>query len=189
MSIVTTPLNGVSLEDWDAIWSHQDTAYELVRGIPIMAPTETFANNNAALRLVELLRPALHPQLTLAVRFAVHLGERDGRHTVREPDVVALPSSFDRTRHRADAAEVAFVAEVVSPGSVETDWITKRDEYAAAGIPSYLVIDVRADTPYLVLFDRLVDGRYTDPDPHADHTHATLTIGEHPLTIRATDLA
>lgn len=34
------------------------------------------------------------------------------------------------------------VVEVVSPGSKRTDYVTKRGEYADAGIPSYWIVDL-----------------------------------------------
>ncbi len=36
---------------------------------------------------------------------------------------------------------VLLVVEIVSPGSVATDIVTKRNEYAVAGIPQYWVVD------------------------------------------------
>ena len=52
-----------------------------------------------------------------------------------------------------------LVVEVVSPGSVRTDRVAKRREYAAAGIPNYLIVDVRGESPTLTLYDALL----TDP--------------------------
>ncbi|MGH3434128.1 MAG: Uma2 family endonuclease [Thermocrispum sp.] len=41
------------------------------------------------------------------------------------------------------APEVLVVVEVVSPGSKRTDYVTKRGEYADAGIPHYWIVDLR----------------------------------------------
>jgi len=38
-------------------------------------------------------------------------------------------------------ADVLLVVEIVSPGSEGVDTVTKRNEYAAAGIPQYWVVD------------------------------------------------
>jgi Uma2 family endonuclease len=40
------------------------------------------------------------------------------------------------------ASEVLLVVEVVSPGSVRTDHVLKRSEYADAGIPHYWIVDI-----------------------------------------------
>ena len=57
----------------------------------------------------------------------------------------------------AEAAEL--VAEVVSPDDPGRDYVTKRNDYADAGVPEYWIID-RAAQSVLVL--RLEDGRYVE---------------------------
>ena len=91
------------------------------------------------------------------------------------------------------------MVEVVSPGSVRTDRVTKRREYAAARIPNYLIVDVRHETPTLTLYDTLVEptnagdaAATTYPhyaDPTGDGTSVTLRIDGHAITLTATDLA
>ncbi len=64
------------------------------------------------------------------------------------------------------ASEVLFVAEVVSPTSAERDLVTKRREYAQAGIPAYLVVDLRNDPGELTLYAERDDaGRFVDVEP------------------------
>jgi Uma2 family endonuclease len=57
---------------------------------------------------------------------------------------------------------VLLVIEIVSPGSEGVDLITKRREYAAAGIPQYWIVD--QDAPQTVTMHRLDTGEY---QPHA----------------------
>jgi hypothetical protein len=40
------------------------------------------------------------------------------------------------------ARDVVLVVEIVSPGSVRTDNLVKRSEYADAGIPHYWIVDI-----------------------------------------------
>lgn len=40
------------------------------------------------------------------------------------------------------ANEVLVVVEIVSPGSKRTDYVTKHDEYADAGIPFSWIVDL-----------------------------------------------
>lgn len=193
MSIVTAPPRIVSLAEWDEDFSQREHAYELVRGIPTVAPNEIIANVDAASLLVQKLGPIVRPQWRPLPQFAVHLGaDDDGRHTVRQPDVTVVRRDAPKTVHRVEPGTVALVAEVVSPSSIETDWVTKRAEYAAAGIPAYLVIDVRGDRPMVVLYDRLdpATGDYADPDLDAPDfgERVTLRIGEHTVELRAADL-
>lgn len=186
VSVVTpVALMRVSLADWDADHSQREDAYELVDGIPTVAPHETFDNVDATMLLAEKLGPIIRPTWRPLNHFAVHLGEHDGRPTVRQPDLTVVRASASNP-HRVDPADVALVVEVVSPSSLETDTVSKRAEYARAGIPAYLVVDVRAPRPTVVLFDQIRDGAYVTPD--TDGTTATLCIGDHTITLLATDL-
>lgn len=188
MSIATLPvaLAHVSLAEWDDDYSQRDDAYELVDGIPTVAPNETLGNVDATARLIAKLDSIVRPAWLPLPHFAVHLGERDGWSTVRQPDLAVVRRGVDPTRHRVEPDDIALVVEVVSPGSVERDTITKRAEYARAGIPAYLVVDVRGPRPTVVLFDEIRDGTYVTPE--TDGTAATLRIGDHAISLLATVL-
>ena len=64
----------------------------------------------------------------------------------REPDICFLRRGrFDRQRE--NFWQVAdLVVEVVSPDDPNRDWVTKLNEYAAAGIPEYWIADPRDRT-------------------------------------------
>ncbi|GAB96119.1 Uma2 family endonuclease [Kineosphaera limosa] len=187
MSIAAPPvaLAHVTLAEWDEDYSQRDDAYELVEGVPTVAPNEHFDNVKATSRLIEKLGPIIRPDWIALPHFAVHLGDRAGSSTVRQPDLTVARGA-GAVAHRADPADVALVVEVISPGSIETDSVTKRHEYARAGIPAYLLVDVRGPRPTVVLFDRIVDGAYLTPD--TDGTAATLRIGEHVIRLQASEL-
>jgi Uma2 family endonuclease len=58
-------------------------------------------------------------------------------------------------------ADLLLAIEIVSPGSEGMDEVTKRREYAAAGIPRYWVVD--RDGAQTVTLHRLAsDGIYTE---------------------------
>ncbi|GAB96121.1 Uma2 family endonuclease [Kineosphaera limosa] len=176
----------VTLAEWDADHSQRDDAYELVGGIPTVAPNETVGNVRATTRLTVLLDRELRPHWLPLPHFAVHLGDQGGWHTIRQPDLALVRGDVDPRGHRVEARDVALVVEVISPGSVETDALTKRAEYARAGIPAYLLVDVRGPRPTVVLFDQIVDGAYATPD--TDGISATLRIGEHTIPLLAAEL-
>ena len=215
MSLVasnTAPPRAVDLHEWETVWSLREDAYELVAGIPTMTPSETGRNIAAAIRLYDLLVPALRPTHWLLPHYGVHLHSPQGRDTVRQPDLVVLPRGLGISRSFIAAADATLVVEVVSPSSIERDWVAKRGEYAAAGVPLYLIADVRADAPKLWLFDRFLPVRDSAPagegapagkdeprhattypryaDPTGDGTSVTIRIpGHDPITISAADLA
>ena len=68
---------------------------------------------------------------------------RVGAGVFREPDVCALLDEHDRRRGAKYWDGADFVVEVVSPKGEGRDYAEKREEYAAAGIPEYWVLDPR----------------------------------------------
>lgn len=150
------------LRTWDDVVSHREDSYELIEGVPTMAPGESFTNRGAAALLVGLLN-AERGEWVAVTDMDVTLRE-DPAPTVRRPDVVVARGrrSDGLPPARLLADEVLFVAAVVSPSSVERDLVTKRREYAEAGIPSYLVVDLRAEPGALTLLEQVdADGGYT----------------------------
>ena len=176
----------LDLADWDAFTAGREERFELVRGIPVASPVEAARNRAATLATCVLLREAFGPERIALPGSEVAIGRQDGRCTVRIPDAMLLRRASDPTAHRHQVSEIALVVEVVSPSSVETDWLVKREEYAAAGIPAYLVIDPHGEQPRMALFDRLGDGRYADP--LHDGSRAVLTVGETTVEVRLDDI-
>jgi Uma2 family endonuclease len=58
-------------------------------------------------------------------------------------------------------AELLLVIEIVSPGSEAMDEVTKRREYAAAGIPQYWVVD-RDDAQTVTLYQLASKATYAE---------------------------
>ncbi|WP_194822894.1 Uma2 family endonuclease [Micromonospora sp. S-DT3-3-22] len=78
--------------------------------------------------------------LWLAQAVGLRIPGRHGGVGGRIPDLVVW------SKEQADGvwlpvADVLLVIEVVSPGSEGVDTVTKRSEYAAAGIPQYWMVD------------------------------------------------
>jgi Uma2 family endonuclease len=99
----------------------------------------------------------LSPQggIALLAPLRVRLNDRK----FREPDLLALldrhdPRYGDRYWQGAD-----LVVEVVSPDDPVRDLVTKRREYAEAGIPEYWIVDPRDRTVTVLT---LADGRYAE---------------------------
>lgn len=141
-------------------WSRLDVErpVELVEGVPVVSPFELAPNIRVAMKVGHLVESAgagllAYPQLALAV-------SADDPATVRVPDLVVTRAEIGDVAV-VSAQDVELVVEVVSATSVERDWVTKRAEYAAAGVPRYLVVDRFARR--IVVFDEVVDGRYVEP--------------------------
>jgi Uma2 family endonuclease len=62
----------------------------------------------------------------------------------REPDIVYLTPEQNKQSGEAFTRAAEVVAEVVSQDDPSRDYTTKREEYAAAGIPEYWILDPAA---------------------------------------------
>ncbi|OGO40204.1 MAG: hypothetical protein A2Z04_00640 [Chloroflexi bacterium RBG_16_57_9] len=71
----------------------------------------------------------------------------------REPDLMLLLASHDHLRHNQYWEGADLVMEVVSPDDPERDLVTKRQEYAQAGIPEYWIVDPQAETITVLVLD------------------------------------
>jgi Uma2 family endonuclease len=78
---------------------------------------------------------------------------------IREPDVLFVASADDPRRQDAYWTGADLVIEVVSPDDPARDLITKRSEYAQAGIPEYWIVDPRIETITVL---RLEDASYVE---------------------------
>ncbi|MDF3284787.1 Uma2 family endonuclease [Gordonia sp. N1V] len=97
--------------------------------------------------------------------------------TVRVPDIVVCRSDAPEP---LVAADVAIAIEIVSPGSRRTDHVTKRSEYADAGIAHYRIVDLGRPTTLTPL--TLTDHGYSGVPVTGHHTSTT----PFPLTISLT---
>lgn len=172
----------LSVAEWDQ-WSQREDAYELVDGLPTVSAPEVIRHNRAAARLVNALDGALGASAIVTLQCEVLVD--DAGPTVRRPDVAALQPNVDGSSYRVDASQTLLVAEIVAPGSVVRDWRDKRSDYACAGIPAYLVVDVAGDPNRITLFDQPEAGDYSRITGGAQVT-ITLPGGE--LTLTPADL-
>jgi Uma2 family endonuclease len=64
----------------------------------------------------------------------------------REPDIVLLRDSADPRNQNAFWLGADLVVEIVSPDAPERDTVTKRADYAEAGIPEYWIVNPEDET-------------------------------------------
>lgn len=147
----------MTLAQWDALGETEER-YELVRGVLIMAPSELWGNRHLVVRLGAAFANASGAYVGADMDLLIGPGPLDP--TVRRPDLLIVSRWPGAEASRIDPNDVLLVAEIVSPSSQEQDWVTKRDEYAAAGIPAYLVVDRHRGQ--VALFSRPEDGRYIE---------------------------
>ncbi len=128
---------------------------ELMEGRILVSPSPTARHNLAGFALAR----RLHPQLPGTARVIpdvdidLKLVPADQPGSVRRPDLVVVENkAIDRVNRDGGllgAGDVLVVVEIVSPGSRRLDRVTKRHEYADAGIPHYWILDL--DKPVSLL--------------------------------------
>lgn len=129
--------------------------YELIDGELIELPPESRLNSTIAVRILLVLLAAgipvelIHPG-KCEVQVPV-LQPHDAAN--RYPDLVVLrPEHLDLTQRRLtitlDMPPPRLIVEVVSPGKTnrDRDYIHKRSQYAAIGVPEYWLVDPVAQT-------------------------------------------
>jgi Uma2 family endonuclease len=152
----------VHLEGHDGPWTEADyfalgetpDRIELFDGSLIVSPSPSGMHQHIARRLANALEPAAN-RAGLEVVEAVEIRLKTNRIFI--PDVLLTP---DLNRLRFEAVEVAFVAEVVSPGNAGTDRVLKMCLYADAGIPSYLLVEPSNDYREIRAVLHTLDGEH-----------------------------
>lgn len=139
------PQQGEWSED-DYLWLTDRAArpIEFSDGYIEVLPTPTDSHQGIVFLLARLFFAYLEPRGGV-VRFSpLRLRLRDARY--REPDLLALLDRTDSRRGNRYWSGADVVLEVVNPDKPERDLIEKRQEYAAAGIPEYWIVNPRDET-------------------------------------------
>jgi Uma2 family endonuclease len=124
---------------------------EVVEGLVISNMAQTELHSLVARRLAAALegaRPADGPCYRISTDVAVRFRDSansalDHRLNVRYPDIIVRdcePYDVNTVRDH-----IELIVEVTSESTFETDTTTKRVQYAAAGIPGYLVVHFDKD--------------------------------------------
>jgi Uma2 family endonuclease len=118
---------------------------EVVHGYVIVCESPTPQHQQVSRRLataLEATRPK-EPCTRVQMETDVVLW-RVPKFTFRRPDAVVYRCKQDRNA-KPEAADVLLMVEVSSPSTEREDLVDKMAQYAAAGIPGYLVVRMSAD--------------------------------------------
>ncbi len=162
----------------------EDVRLEVVDGIPVVSPSLDLLHQLVVANLLTVLIQALPPHLR-ALPAPVDWVLREDPLTVRQPDVVVVERSRIGGTRRLTAAPILAV-EVLSPDSLERDVVTKRRQYAEAGLDHYWVVS--PGLPQLVVYRRSPAGTL-DETARATGDDTLTVTDPFPLTFRPLDLA
>ena len=98
---------------------------------------------------------------------------QSGRY--REPDVLLLLDAEDTRRSNRSWTGADLVIEVVSPDDPQRDLVPKREEYAAAGIPEYWIVNPVTEQIIVLQLD---ETGYAEHGRFARGTQATSVLLE-----------
>ena len=137
-----TPEDVRSLMDETRAWPR----YELIAGELVVTPAPGVAHQIIVTELWAILDGYLkwHP-IGLPLVSPSDLELRPG--TITQPDVFVVPIRQDPGETGArwsDIRSLLLAVEVLSPSSLRTDRVEKRDLYLDAGVAEYWVVDIDA---------------------------------------------
>ena len=153
----------------------EDQKADLLDGVIYMAsPENTEANElyGWLFIVLGLFMDELDLGKIFGSRVALYLSDRNGP----EPDIaVVLKASLHRVRrgHIDGPCDVAF--EIISPDSVERDYVDKRELYQQAGVPEYWIVDEEEQKVTLLRLDN--KGKYREVRPRKGELHSAVLPG------------
>jgi Uma2 family endonuclease len=154
-------------------WVDEDTSAEWVEGeVYFMSPASTrhqlLAGFLAAIMRAYVEQHQLGTILTAPFKMKI-----PGYGA--EPDILFVEMKHkQRLRKTYLDGPADLVIEIVSPDSVERDRIKKYNDYEAAGIPEYWLIDPERETAE---FYQLLNGRYQLSDTPDEVFHSSVLSG------------
>lgn len=121
--------------------------YECVHGALLVTPSPAPGHYFAATDLTDLLNAYLQGALpgARAILSPADVSWGGRLDTYVQPDVFVLAPELVRAVRASnqwlDATQLLLAVEVLSPGSVQHDRVTKRDLYLEMGVPLYWIVD------------------------------------------------
>ena len=121
--------------------------YELIGGELLVTPSPGWPHQIAVTEFWQCIDAYVIAQkVGIAVTSPADLELKVG--TITQPDVFVVPkadlSDTDVTPKWADVSGLVLAIEIISPSSVRTDRIIKRDFYLDAGVAEYWIVDLEA---------------------------------------------
>ncbi len=167
-----TPLQGLWTEEqYLKLTDHTNYIIEFTDGEIEVLPMPT-DNHQSISQFIFLALWAFLQQTGGKVHFGpLRLQVRSGKY--REPDILLVRDARDPRRQNRYWLGADLVVEIVSPDNPKRDTVTKRADYAAAGIPEYWIVNPEAETVTVLT---LAGDSYADQGIFGRGTQATSAL-------------
>jgi Uma2 family endonuclease len=119
--------------------------YELIDGELLVTPSPRSVHQIAVFELARKIADYVDAErLGLTLMSPADLELEEG--TITQPDVFVVPSAYSRDngplREWSEVRGLLLAVEVLSPSSLRTDRVTKREFFQRVGVPEYWVVDI-----------------------------------------------
>jgi len=137
----------------DYLWltEHTNRLIELADGWIEELPMPTDTHQRISINLILRLHAFLEPSGGIVLHCPLRM--RIAERRFREPDLLVLLDAADPRRGDAFWTGADLVVEIVSPDNADHDRVTKRAEYAQAGVAEYWIVDPDARTLTVLALD------------------------------------
>ena len=180
MSIQVTRNGEYTFDDFLVLVAEDEKA-DLLDGVIYRASPESTDDNSLEAWLCRLLGGFVE-ELDLGEVYVSRVAFRITEKQGPEPDVSFVSEKRRRTIHRGFVAGPPDIAvEIVSPDSVQRDYVKKRQVYEYAGVREYWIID---PDELRATFLRLVRGKFREVELEDGHIFSSQALPGFWLDVR-----
>ncbi|HKE51698.1 MAG TPA: Uma2 family endonuclease [Actinomycetes bacterium] len=175
----------LTVDDLDVL-QDDGLRYELWDGVLLVSPPPGLWHQELSHRVRAMVSRQLPSDWLARMEVGVGFGSRS-RHL--QPDGIVLRAAvLSPDLEYVSVEDIALVLEVESPSTGLYDRNTKRDWYAAVGIPIYVRVEINKMHVATVVVQELRDGRYVETG-RTDAGTGSVTIRQPgPIVIDAAEL-
>jgi Uma2 family endonuclease len=167
-----TPLQGLWTEEqYLKLTDYTNRLLEFTDGEIEVLPMPTDRHQVILALLYELFVAFIRPTGGKVLFAPLRVQIRPGKY--REPDILLMRDARDARRQDRYWLGADLVVEIVSPDNPKRDTVTKRADYAAAGIPEYWIVNPEEETVTVLT---LAGDSYADQGSFGRGTQATSAL-------------
>jgi len=171
---ILTPSKALTFEDFCVLVTDGQKA-DLIDGVIYMASPDNTDANELFTWLITIIYPFTRKR-KLGRTFGSRVAFRINEINAPEPDIgVVLTSRLHLVQRGRVNGPPDLAIEIVSPDSIERDYVRKRAQYQRAGVTEYWIIDEMEQTVLVLFLGK--SGRYREIRPRQGVLHSKVLPG------------